>query len=83
MLNICVLDSIKQIDLFRVYDGTKYLVLFGVEKYDSIYNRVRYLIVVKSVVTYIISHDFARIKVASYDSLSLEKISTFHYYNTY
>ena len=31
----------------RVYDGTRYLVLFGAEKYDSIYN-IRYLIVVKS-----------------------------------
>ena len=25
----------------RVYDGTKYLVLFGPEKYDAIYNRIR------------------------------------------
>ena len=31
----------------RVYDGTRYLVLFGAEKYDSIYN-IRYLIEVKS-----------------------------------
>ena len=30
----------------RVYDGTRYLVLFGAEKYDSIYN-IRYLIEVK------------------------------------
>ena len=27
----------------RVYDRTRYLVLFGSEKYDSMYNRVRYL----------------------------------------
>ena len=33
----------------RVYDGTRYLVLFGSEKYDSIYCRVRYLINVKVV----------------------------------
>ena len=25
----------------RVYDGTRYLTLFGAEKYDSIYNRIR------------------------------------------
>ena len=25
----------------RVYDGTRYLVLFGRKKYDSIYNRIR------------------------------------------
>ena len=29
----------------RVYDGTRYLVLFGSEKYDSIYNRIRYIII--------------------------------------
>ena len=28
----------------RVYDGTRYLVLFGGEKYDFIYNRIRYLL---------------------------------------
>ena len=32
----------KNIDEFiRVYDGTRYLVLFGSEKYDFIYNRMR------------------------------------------
>ena len=25
----------------RVYDGTRYLVLFGSEKYDSIYGRIK------------------------------------------
>ena len=28
----------------RVYDGTRYLVLFGGEKYDFIYNGIRYLL---------------------------------------
>ena len=28
----------------RIYDRTRYLVLFGSEKHDSIYNRIRYLI---------------------------------------
>ena len=32
----------------RVYDGNRYLVLFGLEKYDAIYNRIRYLINQKS-----------------------------------
>ena len=35
----------------RVYDGTRYLVLFESEKYDSIYNKIRYLISVKSGIT--------------------------------
>ena len=33
----------------RVYVGTRYLVLFGSEKYDSICNKIRILISVKSV----------------------------------
>ena len=67
-----------KIDVFiRVYDGTIYLVLFGSEKYDFIYNRIRYLIEVISVITYVISHD-TKIKVDSYDSLPLEKTMTFH-----
>ena len=32
----------------RVYDETRYLVLFRSEKYDFIYNRIRYLISAKS-----------------------------------
>ena len=27
----------------RIYDGTRYLKLFGSEKYDAIYNRISYL----------------------------------------
>ena len=33
-------------------DGTRYLVLSGGEKHDSIYNRIRYLIGVKSGITH-------------------------------
>ena len=39
----------------RVYDGTRYLTLFGSEKYDAIYNRIRYLISLKSGITYFLS----------------------------
>ena len=52
----------------RVYDGTRYLVLFGGEKYDFICNRIRYLIGVKRGITYAISHNYAKINVDSYDS---------------
>ena len=38
MQNHCVLGSDEFI---RVYDGNTYLVLFGLEKYDDIYNRIR------------------------------------------
>ena len=60
----------------RVYDGTRYLVLFGSEKYDSIYDRIIYLINVKSGITYIISYNYAAIKVDTYDSFPLEKTMT-------
>ena len=50
--------------------------LFGSEKYDSIYNRNRYLINVKSVIKYIIFHIRAKIKIDLYDSLPLEKTMT-------
>ena len=36
-------------------------------------NIVRYLISLKSGITYMFSHYFAKIKVDSYDSLSIEK----------
>ena len=39
--------------------------LFRSEKYDSIYNRIRYLISVKNGITYIISHIYAKIKLDS------------------
>ena len=38
-----------KIDRFiRIYDGARCLTLFGSEKYDGIYNRIRYLIRLKS-----------------------------------
>ena len=60
----------------RIYDGTRYLTLFGSEKCDAIYDRIRYLISLKSGITYIFSHYFAKIKVDSYDSLPIEKTTT-------
>ena len=49
------------------------LVLFGPEKYDAIYNKIRYLTSQKSDVTYVIFHNYAKIKIDSYNSLPLEK----------
>ena len=68
--------------LFRVYDGTKDLVLLGPEKYDAIYNR-RYLISQKSDITHVIPKNYGTIKIDSYDSFPLEKSLFFHNcYNT-
>ena len=62
----------------RIYDGIRYLTLFGCEKYDAIYNKIRYLISLKSGITYIFSHCFAKTSVDSYDSLPIENILTLH-----
>ena len=38
LLNLCILIKFNKIDEFvRVYERTRYLVLFGSEKFDSIY----------------------------------------------
>ena len=59
-----------KIDAFiRVYDGTKYLVLPESEKYDFIYDRIIYLVTVKSGIAYVISHNYAKIKADSSDFL--------------
>ena len=59
--------------IIRISDETRHLTLFGTKKYDTTYNRIRYLISLKSSITYILSHYFAKIKVDSYDSLPIEK----------
>ena len=64
----------KRNEFIRVYNGARYLVLFGLEKYDSNFYRIRYIIGVKSGITYVISHYYGKIKVDdSYNSLPLEK----------
>ena len=61
-------------DFIRVCDAFRYLVvLFGPEQYDVIYNRIRYLISQKSGISYVVSHNYARIKTDTNDSLPLEK----------
>ena len=62
----------------RIDDGSSYLTLFGSEKYDAIYDKIRYLISLKSGITYIFSHYFTKIKVDCYDSLAIGNILTLH-----
>ena len=45
---------------------------------DVIYDAIRYLINLKSSVTYIFSHYFAKIKVDSCGSMPIEKTLTLH-----
>ena len=70
-------NSFDKIEGFiRVYDGTRYLVLFGPENYDDIYSRIRYFISQKRGIRYAFSHYYPKIKVDSYDTLPIEKIFT-------
>ena len=74
---LCVrFDKVNE--FIRVYDGIKYLVIFGDEKHDFIYSRIRYLIVVKSGIAFVTAHNYVKIKADSYDSLSFKKKFTFH-----
>ena len=49
--------------IIKIYDRTRYLVLFGPERYSTIYDRTRYLISEKSAITYSINRSFARIRI--------------------
>ena len=64
--------TLDKIDGFiGVYDGTRYLVLYGSEKYHYIYNSIRYLISIKSGIIDIISYNSAKTKLDSFDSFPL------------
>ena len=58
----------------RVYDGARYLVLFGAKKYDLNYYEIKYFIGVKSDIKYVISHKYENIEVDAYNRLPIEKI---------
>ena len=51
----------------------KYLVLFDHEKYDLIYDRIRYRIGLKSAITYVFPHNHAKIKIDSDGYLALKE----------
>ena len=69
--------SFDKVDGFiKVSNGPRHLVLFGHKKYDAICSSIRYLIGLKSGITYNFSHYCVKVKVDSYDSLHLEKTLT-------
>ena len=58
--------SFNKVDRFiRVFDGTRYLILFGPEIYDAIINSIRYLLGVKSSITYVIAYVVLPMKLMS------------------
>ena len=69
----------NEVDGFiRVYDGSKYFVLFGFEKYDAINKRITYLMSEKCGITYFFSKAFEKNEIDSDDDLPQEKPMTFH-----
>ena len=75
--NFCELDLIKRNGFFRIYDENKYLVLFGPENYDAIYNRIRCFMIIKGC-TDAFAHYCAKIKVYSDNAFPIEKRLTLH-----
>ena len=63
MLSLLRIRFDKIDGFIRVYDGTRYLVLFGSQKDGFTYNRIIYLIGVKSSIANVISRYYAKIKV--------------------
>ena len=57
----------------KIYNGIRYLVLFGHEKYNAIYDRINYLLNEKVNIKYSIIHNFAKVRIDSYNSLPIKK----------
>ena len=60
----------------RDYGETSYLVLFGSEIYNTICNKTRCLRRLKSGISYVVSHNYAKTKIDSDNNLPLEKMLT-------
>ena len=65
---LCILDLIKKYGFVR----------FNICSYNSILNRRKYLVSLKCCLTYVISDNYAKLKLDSHDSLPLEKTTTFN-----
>ena len=67
--------------IIRIYDGTRYLAfLFGPEKHDVAYNRIKYLISLKSSITYFFSHNYPKVKFDSNNYLPIQKTLTLDHF---
>ena len=55
----------------RDYNAARYLALFVSEKYNSIFNKIRYLISVKSSTSYVVTCNYGKTKIDSDDDLFL------------
>ena len=58
--------SFHEIDLFiKIYDGIRYLVLFGDSFDNEIFDRITYFISTKNSITGNLNHNFQRIRIGS------------------
>ena len=54
------------------------MALYDYSYCDEICHKIKYLMSEKNGITDSVNHNFARNRICSYDSLSIEKILTFH-----
>ena len=59
--------------VISIFDGTRYLELIDSWFYNRIYDKINYLIGEKSDYKYGIDHNFARIRIDSYNCLPIRK----------
>ena len=50
-------------EIIRIYDRRRFLKLFSNKRYDAIYDKIRYLLSIKSGITFTISHYLQRSKL--------------------
>ena len=71
--------SYEKIFVFNISCKTLVGAVFQAEKYDFIYNRIRYRIIrIKSGIKFVVCHNYAKIEVDSCDSLLLENTLILH-----
>ena len=70
----CPKFGVKAFRLIRDYNGTRYLALFGSEKY-AIFNRIRSLVSLKTDVG---SHNYGNIEIDSDDYSTIEETLNLH-----
>ena len=71
-------NGYDEIDGFiKIQDRIRYLILFGYGWFEEICDKIKYLISERSGITNSINHNFARIRIDSYNSLLIDKILTF------
>ena len=69
----------NKIDGFiKIHNNIRYLVLFDYSYCDKVCDKIKYLVGEKSGIADSINHNFARIRIDSSDSSTIEKILTFH-----